>query len=787
MNNIHAKWITGNYKPHKNKRYPVDCFSRDFIIAKTLKSAIFKITSCGLYEAAINDKRIGNFVLAPGSSDYRKRLYYQTYDVTMLMQQGANTLNILLADGWFRGSVGCYGKTNVYGRETKLLCCLEIVYADGSTEIIASDETFRWSNEGAIRFADLKDGEVYDARRKSPRITPGINASIARITDYNVISEPQINVPITEHEVFSTNIIRANSCNSWILDFSQNIAGFISFTLQGKPGQHIKIRLGEMLDANGEFTQTNFQAKKPTKEWGPLKDLILTIGMGDKLKHTQPTPKQQIDFICSGGIDTYKTRFAIFGFRYALVESDDELDIDSFIQSCKAIAVYSDMKQTGTFTCSNEKINKLVQNTLWSMKGNFADVPTDCPTRERLGWTGDAQIFFNTASYFMDVSKFFYKYMVDMEDGKMKNGIVPAVVPWSAMDMMYNNTAASVGWGDAAVYLPYRYWKRYNDRDALQRFYQSLSKPYGLYAIAHTGMVNKKEAKNNPYNKYTYEKGHHLGEWLEPVEFRDNAFGNIKQTEVATAYLFYAMKHLEMMAQELDLNDDAQLWHEYKEGAKKAYFYLFMANGAPDTDRQAKLVRPLALGIIDGDDDAELKAAIQKRLIQAVKNRNCRIGTGFLSTPFILSVLSYAGETELAYKMLENEDTPSWLAEVKAGATTIWENWEGDLSQNHYSHGVVCQWLFDTVAGIRVDGENHFIIEPIPGGTLTYAQASYQSPYGKVESRWEKLKDIYEFSITIPANTTAEVRLIDGSRKKLDAGLHHFKLETDLGDKRNDI
>jgi len=378
---------------------------------------------------------------------------------------------------------------------------------------------------------------------------------------------------------------------------------------------------------------------------------------------------------------------------------------------------YSDLEQTGSFTCSNEKVNKLVQNTVWSMKGNFLDVPTDCPTRERLGWTGDAQVFFDTGAYLMNAAPFFRKFMRDMADNQMKSGKISAVMPYNGLSMLYDNTGGSVGWGDCAVLLPYRYWKRYGDRSFLEEFYPVM-RGLAEFMIAGTGHKSKKAAKENPYNQYVYEKGMHLGEWLEPEEFQDKiaAGHSALHTEEATAYLHYTMRHMAEVAQALGKTEDTARYAEYAEGAKKAYHHLFLQNGAPDTDRQAKLVRPLALGLAEGDE--EIKKALEARLIQAVERREYRIATGFLSTPFVLGTLTKAGQVDLAYKMLENEQCPGWLYEMNQGATTIWEDWEGKLSQNHYSPGAVCQWLFDTAAGIRVDGENRFVIRPIPGGTL---------------------------------------------------------------------
>ena len=755
-----AQWITGDYTPERDMRYPVDCFKKVFNTSKPVKKARLYITACGLYEAKINGKRVGEFRLAPGCTDYRKRLQYQNYDITGLLTN-ENVLEIQLADGWYRGSNGCFGKTNVYGGQTKLLCRLEITYTDNSREAILSDGSFCWSNDGPLRFADLKDGEVYDAS-----LTPSYCGK-AVVTEESMAPTASNNVYPIQKEEFSPELI-TTPAGKKVLDFKQNIAGFVAFAVKGEKGRRINIRLGEILDENGEFTQKNFQNYKPVREFDTQEEILLMSGQIDKIGcETQPTPKQEIEFICSGNEDRYKTEFAVFGFQYAEVDTDIPFSAEDF----KAIAVYSDMEQTGSFECSNANVNKFYQNTVWSMKSNFLDVPTDCPTRERMGWTGDGQIFFDTAVYLMDSASLFRKWLYDFIDAQTESGLVPAVIPYAGLQMMYDNTGSSVGWGDAAVLIPCRFWKRYADDSILREFY-SLMRNYAMLMMRNTGHVDPKAAEANPYNKYVYEKGVQLGEWLEPMEFRDSLanIGVVPKPEECTAYLCYTMTHMAEAARALNKPEDEALFNEYAEGARRAYDYLFLQSGTIDTDRQAKLVRPLALGLLDG----EKKRNVQKRLVKAAENRNYKISTGFLSTPFILPMLTEAGRADVAYKMLENEEAPGWLAEVKAGATTVWENWDGEASRNHYSPGTVCQWLFDTVAGIRNDGENRFTIAPVPGGTFTYANAEHISLYGKVTSRWEKTGATHRLIVTVPANTSADVIFPNGEKQQVSAGVYTY-------------
>ena len=752
-----ANWITGDYKPRKEYRQSVDCFRKQFKLQKAVASARLYASARGLYDVHINGIRVEDFILAPGMTDYRKRIQYQTYDVTALLQQ-SNTVQLRLADGWYRGSSAAYGATCVYGVQTSVVAQLEVTYTDGSRVTICTDDTWAWSNDGPIRFADLKDGEVYNALMQ-PSYSG--NAKLAEAPKAPLIAPN--NVPVREQERLHAKLLTAKD-GKRILDFGQNIAGYLEFTVQGRAGQFFRLFCGEILDADGHVDLSNIQESVSAKRYDNMA-MLMKLMTGKATGVPTLTPLQEIRFTCSGGVDQYKTCFAVFGFRYVQIEGDVEFD------NIEAIAVYSDMDETGTFVCSNALVNKLYQNTLWSMKGNFLDLPTDCPTRERLGWTGDAQVFFDTGAYLMDTSAFFRKWIQDMEDAQYKDGLLPAVLPYQGVEMMYKTTGQSVGWADAVYLIPYRYYKRFGDRVLLENCYPMM-KRYADYLLAHLGMKDKKEIQANPFNEFTYEKGMHLGEWLEPEEFQEriSAGKQPKHPEEATAYLHLAMKTMAEIAGVLGKTAEKVTYEKYAEGSKKAYDHLFVKTGTLDTNRQAKIVRPLALGLLDGEE----KIHAQNRLVKAVADCGYHVGTGFLSTPFLLGVLTEAGETEVAYKMLENTEKPGWLYEVIQGATTVWETWEGNLSRNHYSPGAVCQWLFDTVAGIQVMGENRFRITPVPGGTLTCAKASYRSIFGEVESSWEKREGKVIFTVTIPANTTARLKLPNGDSWILSSGTHTY-------------
>lgn len=739
-----GKWISGDYKPDPKRRYPVDCFKKEFAAKDVVKARLYAAAR-GVYDVTVNGRRIEDFILAPGSTDYRKRIQVQTYDVTEFIKDH-NTVELRLGDGWFRGSVAAYGVTNVFGTQTSVLAQLELTHADGTVETITTDENWAWSNDGPIRFADLKDGEVYNATMQSSYGGKARGMTAPK----GVTLCASDNVAVMEHERFTPSLLPGN-----VLDFGQNIAGYLSFRIKGKKGQRIRIVCTELYDEKEQTVVRTAVETKPATGWTQLK-LIRKLMTQKVSGASVETPLQEILFTCSGGEDTYKTSFAVFGFRYAQIIGDVEIDPADFT----AIAVYSDLEQTGDFICSDERVNQLVKNTRWSMKGNFLDVPTDCPTRERLGWTGDAQVFFHTGAYFMNTAPFFRKWLLDMEDGQYKNGLIPAVLPYNGVEMMYKATGSSVGWADAIYLVPYRYYERFGDKELLCSCWPMMKK-YADYLL-----------KNREKDGH-YEKGVHLGEWLEPLEFRDKVYGaKAKYPEECTAYLYLTMSTMAEIASLL-----GEACEEYQKAAGEAK-EVYAKYAELDTDRQAKLVRPLALGLLDGEE----KKKAQARLVKAVERFNYRVGTGFLSTPFLLGELTKAGANENAYQVLLNPEKPGWLYEVEQGATTVWETWEGYAgkgdsgSLNHYSPGAVCQWLFDTCAGIRVEGENHFVITPVPGGTLTHAEASYQSLYGEVKSRWEKNESGIQYSITIPSNCTAEIRLADGRTENVTAGKFQFSV-----------
>ena len=740
-----AKWITGDYKVNKMKRYPVDCFRKVFVCGANVERARLYMTACGLYSAALNGERV-SMPLAPGITDYRKRVQYQTYDVTALLKEH-NTLTAELADGWYRGSVGAWGLRNQYGTETKLLAQLEIVYEDGRKQTVVTDETWEWSNDGPVRFADNKDGETVDAR-----LTPSY-AGCAKVTSHPVAPTASNNVPVAEKETF-TGTMTTTPGGKKLIDFGQNVAGYISFKVSAKAGQKLTLRFGEMVK-DGELYQKNVQ-----------------LSLGKKT-----TPLQQIEYICKDGLNEYKTKFAIFGFQYAQIDTDANITAGDVT----SVAVYSDLEETGTFRSSNGLLNRFVEATRWSTKNNSADLPTDCPTRERHGWLGDAQIFAETASYLFNYLPFARKFENDVCDAQHKNGCFTQIAPTGGVDFYMSPMDGSAGWSDAGVFIPYRLYRQYGDKAMLTAYYDNMRR-FAEYKISTLGRPYPTAVPTGidiRYARWISNYGQSYGEWAEPADV--NAFGVSDfvspHPEETTAYIVYLMEVMAQIAEILDKPDDKERYLSYAEKVRRGYRKLVETKKySLDTDRQAKLVRPLYFNLLD----EERAVYAKERLLMALEHYGWRLGTGFLSTPLILYVLAEM-DIEYAYRLLENEEIPGWLSMPKAGANTVWEAWEGPNnaqggigSLNHYSKGAVVEWLFKEMCGIRVEGENHFVIAPKPGGSFTFAEAEYKSVYGTVKSGWQKTETGRQFEIEIPSNCTAEILLPDGTAKTVTAGSYRF-------------
>ena len=738
-----AQWINPELDIDSKKKKPAAVLRRQFTIEKS-DNAILYITCHGVYVATINGKRVGSYVLAPGTGDYHKRLRVQAYDVSEYLRAGENEMIVTLGDGWYRGGVGIDGLQNYYGTDIALLCQLEI---DGNP-IVWSDEKWEASSEGPYRENDLQKGETYDAQKED--ITDWHAVTLCAFGYENLVLDD--GVPILEQERFAGSILTTPNGET-VIDFGQNLAGYTTFHIHAKKGQRLVLWHGETLDENGNFTQNNFDPGDRNKNGGI---------------------PQRIAYICKEGENIYHPSFCIFGFRYVKIETDIDLTNATFT----AIAVYSQMNQVGWFVCANEDVNRLFQNSLWSMRSNFVDIPTDCPTRERAGWTGDAGVFAPTAVYLMDCYPVLRKWLEECRLAQGEDGLVQNIAPVNNSGSMISNMLqGSAGWGDACILVPWALYQAYGKKEILQENYDMMKRwlSFCEKRAKKTRLSNRK----NPYKKYLVDEGFHFGEWCQPDIDNTEV---MKQTmmrgapEVATAYFYRSAYLLEKIASILGEEEDRKHYFEIKENAKKAYRYTCTKDGMITSERQCEYVRPIAFELLEKN---EIKDAA-KALNDLVIKNHYHLNTGFLSTPDLCGVLADNGYVDTAYRLLLQEENPSWLYAVQKGATTIWETWDGIRedgtvhdSLNHYSYGAISGWLFRGVCGIRLNA-GELLIKPQPSKLLEHAEACWNSPYGTIESSWKYDEDKVYLDIEVP--TKATIELPNGKIECVDKGEYHYEI-----------
>lgn len=782
MNN--PKWICHRLDGDDNRLVPV--FRKCFLVNNTVSRAVLEISAHGIYHACMNGIPVSESKFTPGLTSYYYRIQVQSYEVSRLLHRGENEWLTTVGDGWWRWR-------NNFGYRLALWGRLTIEYADGSSQVIATDESFQ-AGTGPVVRSDLQKGEVYDAR-----LVPGNWTNAAEEKEHTgAVMIADESVPVREKERFRGKLFR-DSQGNLVADFGQNIAGYVHMVLHHtKPGQVVHLKHGEALDPDGCFSTSNCD--------GGMKEF------------------QEITYICKGAqSEEYTPRFAYFGFRYAKIEGIDDGEFT-------AVAVYSDLPQTGDFHCSNPLINRLVENARWSQKGNFLDVPVDCPTRERNAWTGDAQVYVTTASYFMDVSAFFRKWLVDQSIEQYASGKVGITFPSTSSvhnpaelkrvqqknpDMALagpkgngNIGEDSVGWGDSAVWLPYQLYLMYGDIRFVQEHYQT-AKRWLEYSLACMKEKNPRYADRDWYRNGDgddiYDTRFHYGEWNEPLPpakevialFQHGGkpadyvryMAQFGQPEVATAYTARSCDVVAIMADLLGKPDDAARYRLKAEKIRAAYNkYMISEDGVIQKGHQAPYVRALAMNLADAHKKPLVIAQLKKEIIAA----NYHLNTGFLSTGYLLPVLCDNGMTDEAFRILEQTTAPGWLHPVTLGATTIPENWDGfDVfrdSLNHYSFGSVCQFLFAYVAGIRpmlsAPGFREFELKPVAGGSLDWAKASYMTKYGRISSGWKRVNDEIVYECTVPNHTKAHLTLMDGSRHTLSNGSYQFRVKKEKADGR---
>ncbi len=738
-----AVWIDPELPHDRDERQPASVLRRRFTAEKT-EDAVLYITCHGLYEAVLNGRRVGDFVLAPGTGDYSKRLTVQAYDVSGLLTAGGNELTVTIGDGWYRGSVGIDGLRNYYGDDIALLCQLEI----GGEPVLVSDAEWEASSMGPVRENDLQQGETFDARMETVTDWHGV-----RVRDFGFGAlAPTESVPVLEQERFPGRLIRTPNGET-VVDFGQNLAGYTEIRLSAKAGQRVTLRHGETLDGNGNFTQGNFDP-------------------GERNKNGIP---QKITYVCRDGENVYRPHFSIFGFRYAKVETDADPEDITFT----AVAVYSKMPRTGFFSCGREDVNRLFQNALWSMRSNFCDIPTDCPTRERAGWTGDAGVFAPTAVLLADCYPVLRKWLGECRLAQRADGLVQNIAPVNnGGGMISNLLQGSAGWGDACVLVPWALYEAYGKKEILEENYGMMCRwvRFTEKRARRTRPLNLLK----PYHRYLVDEGFHFGEWCQPDVDNGAAMKKAMMTgapEVATAYFFRSASLLAKIAGILGKPDDAETFSALAENVKKAYLANCTDGGRIVSDRQCEYVRPIAFGLLEGRQAQDAADALDA----LVAGNGFRLNTGFLSTPDLCTVLADSGHAGTAYRLLLQEDCPSWLYAVRKGATTVWETWDGVRedgtvhdSLNHYAYGSVAGWLIRGVCGIR-PSQDGLVIRPHPDRALGFAEAEWRSPRGSVRSAWRCAGTKTVFEITVPAE--ASVCLPDGTEHRVSAGTYTFETE----------
>jgi alpha-L-rhamnosidase len=726
-----ARWIEAARDEDPKTSQPSPMLRRAFRLNAAPRSARAYVTSLGLYELEINGRRVGDQLFTPGWTSYRKRLQYQTYDVTAHLRAGENVIAATLGDGWYRGYLAWKDKRNVYGERLALLCQLRIEHADGSVEVIGSDPAWK-SATGPIRMSDIYMGETYDARLERPGWSaPGYDDR--EWTPVRVV-EPAVppllapeGPPVRRIEELRPLKILKTPKGATVFDLGQNMVGWVRLRVRGPAGTTVTLRHAEVLDKAGDFYTDNLRVAKQT-----------------------------VRYVLKGGAEeTYEPRFTFQGFRYVAVEGwPGEPTLDGLT----GVVVHSDMAVTGSFKSSSPLLDQLQHNIVWGQKGNFLDVPTDCPQRdERLGWTGDAQVFARTAAFNMDVAGFFSKWLGDVAADQTPNGSVPHVVP-DVLSSASEFAGGSAAWADAAVVIPWTMYLVYGDARLLERQYPSM-KAWVEYVRGQAGA------------DLVWSEGRHFGDWLAfATTASDYPGATTGKDLIATAFFAHSTDLVQRAAVVLGQSQDAAEYASLLPRIKQAFVREFVTGaGRVGENTQTAYALALQFDLLP----AELRAEAARRLATEVRTRG-HLTTGFVGTPYLCHVLTRYAALDLAYQLLNRQEYPSWLYPVKQGATTIWERWDGQKpdgsfqspgmnSFNHYAYGAIGEWMYRVVAGLELDpaepGYKHVLVQPQPGGGLTSAEARLETLYGEAASGWSLDGRKRTVMATVPPNAHGTVRL----------------------------
>lgn len=728
-----ASWITMENEVSTEDSKPSHFLRKNFTTPKKVKSARIYVSALGLYELYLNGEKVGNELFTPGWTTYHKRIQYQAYDVTSMLKS-VNTLGAILGDGWFRGNIGFRKQSHFYGEKLALIAQLHITYSDGTTEIVQTDDTWKAAT-GPIIFSDIYNGETYDANKEIPGwATPAFDDSqwgkVVKLNHPKTILVASQGAPVKAIEELAPVKIVVTPKGETVYDMGQNMVGWVRLKVNGKKGDKVTLKFAEVLDNEGNFYVANLRAAKATDEY----------------------------ILKGGGEEIYEPKFTFHGFRFVQVEGFPGTPA---LDNITGVVIHSEMKPTGDFVCSDPLINQLQHNIQWGQKGNFLDVPTDCPQRdERLGWTGDAQVFSATAAFNFDVSAFYTKWMKDVALDQTPEGRVPHVVP----DILNNGGATA--WADAAIIVPWNTYLAYGDKRILEVQYASMK-----------GWVEY--MRNRAGNDHLWTGDEHYGDWLAFATTRSDYPGATTEKDlIATAYFAYSSSLLAKVAKIIGNDKDASEYAALSENIKKAFANEFVtSSGRLVSHTQTAYSLALAFDLLP----SHLVPKAAAFLAGDVKKMG-HLTTGFVGTPLLCKTLSDFGYEDLAFMLVNRKQYPSWLYPVTQGATTIWERWDGQKpdgsfqsvgmnSFNHYAYGAIGEWLYTYVAGIQIDAENpgykHFFLAPHPGGGLTYASATFQSVYGKIKSAWKIEGGNMVYDVKVPANTTATVVLPSASLGKV--------------------
>ncbi|MGW6719635.1 family 78 glycoside hydrolase catalytic domain [Streptomyces sp. NPDC054995] len=722
---------------------------RQFTLSRPVHRARLYVSAHGLYEVEINGGRVGDDALSPGWTVYPERLRYRTYDVTSHLSDGENVIGAWLGDGWYRGRFGFDGGTrNIYGTDQSLIAQLEIAHDDGSVTLLATDAS--WSAApGPIVTSGLYEGEHFDERLEVPGWSSPDAPDTVAWTPVTVHGrDPQTLVaptgpPVRCTEELSPTGVKRTSDGRYILDFGQNLVGRLRITVDGPAGAEIRLRHAEVLQ-DGELAT------------GPLREACATD-----------------TYVLAGdGPRTWQPRFTLHGFRYAEISGwPGELRGEDVT----ALVHHTAMNRTGWFACSDERISRLHENVVWSMRGNFVDIPTDCPQRdERLGWTGDIQVFAPTASFLYDCSGMLDSWLTDVGVEQLPDGTVPWYVPVIPGGPMWTPIRPGAAWGDVAALTPWVLYQRFGDEELLRRHY-----------AMGTAWVNLVERLAGPDR--LWDTGFQLGDWLDPAAPPDDpGAGRTDPGLVATAYFAWSARHMSWSAEVLGETDDAARYARLADEVTTAFQQRYvLPSGRMTSDAPTAYCLAISFGLLDGED-ARRRAG--DRLEELILADDARIATGFVGTPLICDALTDTGHLETAYRLLTQTRCPSWLYAVAQGATTTWERWDslrpdgslnpgGMTSFNHYALGAVADWLHRVVAGIApaAPGYREISFRPRPGGDLTWAHAEHTTPYGLAALRWELDGADLHVSVRVPEGCRGVIHLPDGQAVPVGPGEHAIR------------